>query len=254
MKRANVAAAVLAAALVASLGANVALFKMGSTFFAQQNAVRLDPLGLDVYAAEKPPAEPRPGVQRVVFYGDSRALMWPSPEGLAGFEFVNRGIGYQTTAQILGRIDRDLAPLKPSVVVLELGVNDLKAIPLMPGQREQIVDRCKANAQKVVARCRELGSRVVLVTVFPLGEIPLSRKPFMSSDVAVAIGEVNAALRALAAPDVTVLEAGPALDDGHGKVQPQYAVDFVHLNPAGYRALEPALTAALTAKALPPAP
>lgn len=250
MKRANVVAAVLATSLLGSLGANVALYKMGMSFFTQQNAVRLDPLGLEVYAADTPPPSPAAGVERVVFFGDSRALMWPTPQGLPRFDFVNRGIGYQTTEQILGRLDRDLAPLKPAIVVLELGVNDLKAIPLMPEKRGAIVDHCKANIAKVVSRCRELGARVVLSTIFPLGDIPLSRKVFMSSDVAVAINEVNVALRALAAADVTVLESGPPLDDGSGKVQKGYGVDFLHLSAAGYHALEPGLTKALGPKGL----
>jgi lysophospholipase L1-like esterase len=245
VNRANVISVALSLALVGSLGANIALFTMGTSFFEQQNAVRLDPMGLDVYAAERSLAAPAIGTTRVVFFGDSRALMWPSPAARAGFEFVNRGIGYQTTAQILGRIDEDLAPLKPNIVVLELGVNDLKAIPLMPGKRALIVERCKANIAKVVARCRELGAKVILATVFPLGDIPLSRKVYMSSDVAVAISEVNTWVKSIGSQGITILEASPTLQDGSGHLQNKYAADFLHLSPEGYNALEPVLNKAL---------
>jgi len=65
----------------------------------------------------------------VVFFGDSRAYDWPAPSGLEGLEFVNRGIGNQTTAQVLGRFEAHIAPLHPQVVVLQVGINDLKLIP-----------------------------------------------------------------------------------------------------------------------------
>jgi len=78
------------------------------SLYAREQAVRLDPFGLDVYADARPPGK-RPRVQPlVVFFGDARALGWPAPAELSRFRFLNRGIGFQTSAQIRGRLQRDL--------------------------------------------------------------------------------------------------------------------------------------------------
>ena len=52
-------------------------------------------------------------------------LLGPS---FAVTRWVNRGLGGQTTSQVLHRYPIDVAPLKPAVVVLVVGVNDLRMI------------------------------------------------------------------------------------------------------------------------------
>jgi lysophospholipase L1-like esterase len=198
--------------------------------------VRLDPLGVSVYA--KQPTPPlAPGQRRVVFFGDSRAAMWVDPVGHSELQFINRGVGSQTTVQVLGRFDSDVTPLHPDVVVLELGVNDLKAIPLFPQLRESIVETCKANIARVVARAVAIHAHVVLTTVFPLGPVPLFRRPFWSDEVPKAIVEVNGFLETLASPDVTLFEADKVLLDGDSRIPAPFVRDLLHLSPAGYEAL-----------------
>ncbi len=53
--------------------------------------------------------------------------------------FVNRGIGNQTTAQVLGHFHAHVAPLHPQTIILQVGINDLKTIPLFPEQAETII-------------------------------------------------------------------------------------------------------------------
>lgn len=94
------------------------------------NQVRLDPYGLKLPGFKDPPTADltKP---LVVFFGDSRAQQWPAPASNR-FRFLNRGIGGQTTEQVRGRFDEHVKPLKPRVVIIEAGVNDLKAIALFP--------------------------------------------------------------------------------------------------------------------------
>ena len=63
------------------------------------NAVRLDPIGLSYYPSDAGGRALSPGERRVVLFGDSRALMWKEPT-VPNLQFVNLGIGNQTTEQI----------------------------------------------------------------------------------------------------------------------------------------------------------
>jgi lysophospholipase L1-like esterase len=236
MKCTRIAVVGLSVAIAALLAANVTLFQMGRNFYAEMNAVRLDPKGLTSYAHEHVPAL-EPNQRRVVFFGDSRALMWSTPAALPAYQFVNRGVGKQTTAQILDRFDHDVAPLHPDVVVLEMGVNDLKAIPVLPEHRDEIVAMAKQNIREVVAKTRALGASVVLATVFPLGSVPLTRELFWSDDVARSITELNAFVDTLASHGVTVLHADEVLANESGHVRSPFALDMLHLTTLGYAAL-----------------
>lgn len=248
MKRTTIAVAGLNVALAALLAAGVTLFRMGQRFYVEMNAVRLDPAGLATYAHAPAPA-PAASQRRVVFFGDSRALMWSTPPALPLYQFVNRGVGKQTTAQILERFDHDVPPLHPDVVVIEMGVNDLKAIPVLPERRDEIVAAAKQNIREVTAKTRAIGASVVLVTVFPLGSVPLARVPFWSDDVAGSILELNDFVDTLASDGVAVLHADEILADEAGHVRSPFSLDMLHLTPLGYAALnERALGPLLEAK------
>jgi lysophospholipase L1-like esterase len=225
----------LIVALIVSIQLNIQLYREAADNYRDLNGVRLDPLGLNVYAAANQQSLP---AERsvVVFIGDSRAAEWTAPN-LSNFTFVNRGIGAQTTAQVLGRFAQDVAPLRPGIAVIQVGINDLKALPLFPEQRASIVQNTKDNIMKLIQLSLDAGAkRVVVTTIFPLGEIPWERRLVWSADVAVAIDEVNSFLASLASDRVEIMNTS-AIIAQHETVLPVYRRDFLHLNPAGYAAL-----------------
>jgi len=230
--------AFLLAVLAISLALNGFLFNRGRQYYLELNETRLDPLGLNYY----PTANPRR--QTVVFFGDSRAASWPSPD-LECFEFVNRGIGSQTSAQVVQRFDYHVRPLQPQVVVVQVGINDLKTLPLFPERKALIVANCRKNIQKVVERAGDLGATVILTTVFPVGQVPIERRLFWSEDVALAIEEVNGYIVSLAGENVVIFDAFSVLADDSGMVRPEYSKDLLHLNAAGYEALNGELLSVL---------
>jgi lysophospholipase L1-like esterase len=237
-RRAATALTVLA--VLVPLVAAAALGKAAVGYFDMTEAIRLDPAGLKVYGSAggaSAALAPAAGGKVVEFFGDSRALMWAAPTGLDGYAIVDRGIGRQTTAQILLRFDADVTALHPAVVVLEAGVNDLKTIAAFPERRAEIVADCKANLATLVDRSVHGGAAVVLVTVFDIGDVPLWRRPFWSSEIEAAVREVNATLPELTGPKVTLFDANAALETTPGAIRPEYQLDHLHLNPAGYGAL-----------------
>jgi lysophospholipase L1-like esterase len=233
--RYRIAAWGLAVLLAASVIGNLVLVRTALDYFRNTLAIRLDPAGLRTYAADR--VKPLAGGPLLVFFGDSRAYMWPEPKEPTGFRIVNHGISYQTTEQILLRVDEDAVSLHPSAVVVEAGVNDLKAIAQMPDQRAQIVADCEANLSRIVDRLTSSGATVVLVSIFEIGDVSLLKRPFWSEDVSAAVREVNAFLATLAGPKVVLFDANKVLDDGHGHVLHDYQMDSLHLVTAGYSAL-----------------
>lgn len=214
------------------------------------NAIRLDPAGLKSYARDRARLgrdEAAPDEPILIFFGDSRALMWPEPSTPTGYRVVNRGIGYQTTAQMLLRFDADVTALHPAVVVVEGGVNDLRTIVDFPERRAEIVADCETNLASIVDRCRQTGASVVVVTVFGIGDISVWRRPFWSSDVSAAVREVNAYLAKLAGGKVILFDTAPVLRDGTGEIARDYQIDHLHLSAAGYGALNRELGPLLSA-------
>src|SRR5262245_33846548 len=85
-------------ALLASLTLNFYLFNQARQYYLQLNQTRLDPLGLNNYPLEaNSQLFTNSDKISVVFFGDSRAASWPSPSSLSRFNFINRGIGAQTS-------------------------------------------------------------------------------------------------------------------------------------------------------------
>jgi len=222
--------AVVSIILVLSLVLNYFLFTRGKQYYLQLNELRLDPLGLSYFTNITPANS---GSPLVVFFGDSRAANWPSPND-EKFEFLNRGIGSQTTVQVLERFDAHIAPLMPKIIVIQVGINDLKTIPLFPEDRETIVTNCKNNIQQIVDKSLSLGATVILTTIFPIGEVPIERRPFWSEEVGQSINDVNSYIRSLEADKVIILDAYPFLLGTNGKIKPEYCYDLLHLTDAGY--------------------
>ena len=219
--------------LLATLG-NIAGFLFIKSLYTEANRLRLDPLQLGVYTdkiPKKSTAKPR-----VVFFGDSRSLSWPAPE-TTDYEFINRGIGQQTSEQIRLRYEQHVRPLQADILVLQLCVNDLKTIPLFDDSYTQIISRCQHNLEEIIRQGLRDGSEIILTTVFPLGEVPLQRRPFWSSEVATAIEAVNDFIRAQQGERVKVYDAYSLLLGEPQKITPAYSRDLLHLNDEGYALL-----------------
>jgi lysophospholipase L1-like esterase len=224
----------LAVVLLGVILLSLFLYRQGRWYYLQLNGLRLDPLGLS-YHSTAPDQQnlTRSDLTTVVFFGDSRADEWPAPD-LGQFEFINRGVGSETSVQSIQRFDYHVKPLRPQVVVIQVGINDLKTIPLFPEQKEAIIANCQMNIRQIVEKSMDSGATVILTTVFPTGRVPVDRRPFWSDDVTAAIEQVNAFVRSLAGDDVLVFDAYEVLVDDIGRIRPEYGRDLLHLSDEGY--------------------
>ncbi|MEM1241227.1 MAG: GDSL-type esterase/lipase family protein [Cyanobacteria bacterium P01_H01_bin.26] len=222
---------------------NFFLYGQLRKYYTELNQVRLDPLGLSYYDPT-PRLQDKKDTQRVVLLGDSRAHSWPAPN-VEGYEFINRGIAGETSAQTNQRFNYHLENLEPDIIVIQVGVNDLKAIPLMPEHRNLIVDLYRANIQQLIEKSKDLGATVVISTVLPVGDVSLVHRPVWSDEIGQAVYEVNGYIATLAAEQVVIFDGFSAIADDQGLMPVTYRQDELHLNQQGYVTLNEAFVEVL---------
>ena len=176
---------------------------------------------------------PTPGERRVVFMGNSITDLWAKyfPAMFPGKPYVGRGIGGQTTPQMLVRFRQDVIALQPAVVVILAGTNDI-AGNTGPSTLEMIEDNLASMAELALAN----GVRVVLSSVLPVFDYPW--KPGL--EPAPKIVALNAWMKGYAASHGAVyLDYHSAMADARQGMRAELASDGVHPNEAGYRLMAP---------------
>lgn len=170
---------------------------------------------------------------RVVFLGNSITEGWQPHFStmFPGKPYIGRGIGGQTTPQMLVRFRQDVIDLKPKVVVILAGTNDI-AGNTGPSTLEMIEDNLASMAELAKAN----GIRVVLSSVLPVYDYPW--KPGL--EPAPKIMALNKWMKDYARTHGAVyLDYHSAMADSRGGMRRELANDGVHPNEAGYRIMAP---------------
>jgi lysophospholipase L1-like esterase len=179
---------------------------------------------------------PAPGEQRVVFYGDSITDAWGRRRGdetkfFPGMPYINRGISGQTTAQMLVRFRQDVVDLKPKVVVILAGTNDiagntgLSTLKMIEDNFQSMDEIAKANHIEVI-----------LSSVLPVSDYPWRRGLHPADKVRA----LNAWLKHYAAMHGDIyLDYYSAMTNAEGGLDARLASDGVHPTPAGYAIMAP---------------
>ncbi|MET3878507.1 SGNH/GDSL hydrolase family protein [Chitinophaga sp. OAE865] len=178
-------------------------------------------------------AAPKPGEHRVVFMGNSITIGWSNlnPEFFEGKPYINRGISGQTTPQMLIRFRPDVINLKPEVVVILAGTNDIAGntgytpVETIFGNIVSMTELAKAN-----------GIKVVLSSVLPAFDYPW-RKGLGPVE---KIADLNQRLKNYAAKNNCVyLDYYSAMADERKGLKAELTSDGVHPNKAGYQVMGP---------------
>ena len=185
---------------------------------------------------------PAKNEKRVVFIGDSITDSWDDPRYggfFPGKPYVNRGISGQTTPQMLIRFRPDVIALKPEVVVILAGTNDI-AGNTGPMTLEAIQDNITSMAE--LARLNRM--RVVLASVLPVSDyektaegqprIQTVRRP------PEKIRALNDWMRTYATQNkLTYLDYYSAMIDDKGFLKDELSNDGLHPNDKGYQVMAP---------------
>jgi lysophospholipase L1-like esterase len=184
---------------------------------------------------------PAAGENRVVFFGDSITDIWKLEDSFPGKPYVNRGIGGQTTPQMLVRFRQDVIDLHPKVVVILAGTNDI-AGNTGPMRSEDI----EANYESFTELARANGIRVVYSSVLPVHNYTDRSKDFFAQRPQKRILEINNWLKDYCAKNkIVYLDYFSALVDEQGMLKKDLAEDGLHPNAAGYKIMAPLAEAAI---------
>lgn len=166
---------------------------------------------------------------RVVFLGDSIIDYWGSRSG-KWFEYsgwINRGIGGQTTAQLLLRIQDDVLALQPRAVVLEGGSNDMR-LGFTP---QEIRNRVLTMGELVRAH----GIDVFVASMTPTCDC---FQPVSGLRTVERIRELNQLLAEMCtANHWTLIDLNSPLSDNESHMKRELTVEGVHPNDQGYALL-----------------
>lgn len=190
-------------------------------------------------AALSPPA---PAENRVVFFGDSITDLWHLDEYFPGKPYINRGIGGQTTPQMLIRLRQDVIDLHPKVVVILAGTNDI-AGNTGPMRLEDI----ESNYASLADLARASNIRVVFSSVLPVHNYTPQSQNMYAQRSPEKILELNRSLKTYVAahPDSVYLDYFTAMVDDKGLLKRDLAEDGLHPNAAGYKIMAPLAEAAI---------
>jgi lysophospholipase L1-like esterase len=194
----------------------------------------------DADAALKPPA---PGENRVVFFGDSITDIWKLDEYFPSQNYLNRGIGGQTTPQMLVRFRQDVIDLQPKVVIVLAGTNDI-AGNTGPMRLEDI----EADYASLAELARVHGIKVIYCSVLPVYNYTDKSKDFFAQRSPEKILELNRWLKnycASSANGCVYLDYFSAMVDDKGLMKKDLADDGLHPNAAGFKIMAPLAEAAI---------
>ena len=180
---------------------------------------------------------PGAGENRVVFMGDSITQGWHLDQSFPGKPYVNRGISGQTTPQMVLRFHQDVVNLKPKVVVILAGVNDI-AGNTGPMTLEDIENNLATMAEIATAN----GIKVVLCSVLPAYDFSWS--PGLQP--APKIAELNAWIRSYAlSKGYLYVDYYSPMKDDRGGLPATLSPDGVHPNASGYTIMAPIIEAGI---------
>ena len=175
---------------------------------------------------------PVPGEKRVIYIGDSITEYWIDKD-LDFFKdrYINRGIGGQTTPQILVRFREDVLNLNPKVVIILAGINDI-AENTGPSKIENVAGNIFSMAE--LAKAHHI--KVILCSVLPAHSFPWH--PGINPVPSVV--KLNQMLSDYAkANGLGYVDYYSSVVDENKAFKKELAVDGVHPNLAGYKIMEP---------------
>ena len=183
----------------------------------------------DRYAANNDSITARP---KAVFMGNSITDNWAKfhPEFFKTNDFIGRGISGQVTSQMLCRFQSDVIALRPKIVVIMAGTNDI-------AQNNGYIshEHILQNIQSMCELAKQNRIRPVLCSCLPAAAFKWRPEMKPAED----IKRLNEMIQEYAkANKITYIDYHSALVDEHGGLPEKYAADGVHPNMDGYAIME----------------
>lgn len=189
---------------------------------------------------------PAGSVGPVLFVGDSITEAWgrrPFSRSFKGAGWVARGVGGAKTAELRARFEQNLLAIRPRVVVISGGTNDIAANPQAVDDDEIV-----RNLDAMAALARDHGIAVVLASILPVSHYHTPRGGVPETDrrPPVRIRAVNAKLQEVASSTGSIfLDYFAHMVDASGLLCADLSDDDLHPNSRGYAVMAPLATRAV---------
>jgi lysophospholipase L1-like esterase len=177
---------------------------------------------------------------RVVFMGNSITEGWLNkrPDFFNNNHYINRGISGQTTPQMLLRFRQDVIELKPSLVVILAGINDIAQ-----NTGPYSIESTSGNIFSMCELANQNGIQVIICSVLPAIDFPW--KPGL--EPAQKVVNLNNILKFYASRNkIPYVDYYSAMSNEQMGLIEELSSDGVHPNEAGYAIMEPILKKAIT--------
>mgnify|MGYP003532176122 FL=1 len=183
----------------------------------------------DRYAADNDSITACP---KAVFMGNSITDNWAKfhPEFFKTNDFIGRGISGQVTSQMLCRFQSDVIALRPRIVVIMAGTNDI-------AQNNGYIahEHILQSIQSMCELAKQNKIRPVLCSCLPAAAFKWRPEMKPAED----IKRLNEMIKAYAkANKITYIDYHSALVDERGGLPQKYAKDGVHPNLEAYAIME----------------
>ena len=178
---------------------------------------------------------------RIVFMGNSITEFWKRLDTsfFSNKHFINRGISGQTSPQMLLRFQKDVIDLKPTVVVILAGINDI-AENTGPITLKDILKNIISMAK--LAKANKIN--VILSSVLPANRFPW-RLDLRPAEKIIALNKI---IQSYAAKNkIVFVNYYKAMVDGEKGLDKKFSEDGVHPNLDGYKIMEPLIMKAISA-------
>jgi len=169
---------------------------------------------------------------KIVFMGDSITEEWGNlyPEFFKSPKYLNRGIGGQTTPQMLIRFKQDVIALKPDITVILAGTNDI-AGNTGPSTTEMITN----NIFSMGELASQYKIKTVISSILPVFEYSWAQQV---KNVPDTINEINNVLKKYAKNhNLFYIDYFSSMVDEQGGLKLEYTYDGVHPNKMGYEVM-----------------
>ena len=194
-----------------------------------------DPNNLKRYADADSKMLPPTKLPRIVFLGDSITDAWRLNEYFTGRDFVNRGIGGQTTLQMLARFRQDVAALNPKVVVVLGGTNDIAA--------GVSINQITENLATIGDLAKAHGIKPLFASILPVSDYHKDADPHYEmtpNRPPATIQTINTWIRSYCQSQGYVyVDYYSAMVDSAGRMQTDLSDDGLQPNAKGYRVMSP---------------
>lgn len=176
---------------------------------------------------------------KIVFIGDSITEFWKSanPAFFEENSFINRGISGETSSQMLLRFQNDVLNLKPSIVIILAGINDI-AENNGPISLEDILK----NSISMIELSMKNNCRIILCSVLPANKFSWRPDIFPAQKIL----QLNEMIKSFAENNNIVFADfyTEMVDENYG-LQLKFGADGVHPNLKGYKVMEPIILEAI---------